>query len=43
MENFNHQVKVTRGVLEEECSVMLSSFFKELREKKKQQKTSSCR
>lgn len=38
MEGFNHQVKVTRGVLEEECSQMLSSFFKELREKKKLKK-----
>ncbi len=33
---FNHQVKITRGVLEEECSGMLSSFFSRLREKKKQ-------
>ena len=39
MQEFNHQVDVTRGVLEEECSEMLSAFFKELRriqtEKKK--------
>ena len=39
MEQFNHQVEVTRGVLQEECSQMLSGFFKELREIKKQQKT----
>ena len=32
MEQFNHQVEVTRGVLQEECSQMLSGFFKELRE-----------
>lgn len=38
MEGFNHKVTVTRGVLEEECSFMLSDFFRELREKKKQQK-----
>ena len=38
MEQFNHQVEVTRGVLEEECSQMLSGFFKELREIKKAQK-----
>lgn len=38
MEGFNHKVTVTRGVLEEECSFMLSEFFRELREKKKQQK-----
>lgn len=33
-ERFNHQVEVTRGVLEEECSMMLTTFFKELRKKK---------
>ena len=31
MQEFNHQVKVTRGVLEEECSTMLTQFFKDLR------------
>ena len=35
MEGFNHKVKVEKGVLEEECSQMLSDFFKTLREKKK--------
>ena len=35
VEGFNHKVKITRGVLEEECSTMLSDFFKELREKEK--------
>ena len=38
VEGFNHQVKTIRGVLQEECSAMLSDFFKELREKKKQRK-----
>jgi len=38
MDGFNHKVKVTRGVLEEECSVMLSDFFRELREEKKRKK-----
>lgn len=38
MEQFNHQVEVTRGVLQEECSQMLSGFFIELREIKKRQK-----
>lgn len=33
MEEFNHQVEVERNVLEEECSAMLTSFFKELRTK----------
>ena len=32
---FNHQVEITRGVLEEECSSMLSSFFRRLRENKR--------
>lgn len=37
MEQFNHQVEVQRGVLEEECSALLTNFFKELREEKKLQ------
>ena len=28
VEGFNHQVKTTRGVLQEECSTMLSDFFR---------------
>ena len=35
MEEFNHQVKITEGVLEEECSTMLSDFFRKLRDNKK--------
>ena len=35
MAEFNHQVELEKGVLEEECSAMLSQFFRELREKKK--------
>ena len=31
---FNHQVEITSGVLETECAQILSSFFKDLREKK---------
>lgn len=31
MPEFNHQVQVTRGVLEEECSAILKQFFKDLR------------
>ena len=34
MEQFNHRCEVTRGVLEEECSTMPSSFFKQLRQEK---------
>lgn len=37
MKQFNHQVEVERGVLQEECSALLSNFFKELREEKKSQ------
>ena len=32
---FNHQVHTIKGILEEECSQMLTTFFKELRIKKK--------
>ena len=35
MPAFNHQVHTIRGILEEECSQMLTTFFKELRIKKK--------
>lgn len=38
MEEFNHQVEIERGVLEEECSQMLTSFFKDLRKRLKVQK-----
>lgn len=34
MKEFNHQVEITGGVLGEECSQMLSDFFRELRKKK---------
>ena len=33
-DRFNHKAEVIRGVLEEECSKMMSDFFKELRAKK---------
>lgn len=33
--HFNHQVNVTAGVLEQQCSTILRNFFKELRQKKK--------
>lgn len=38
MPQFNHQVKVTRGILENECSQMLKTFFEELRIRNKQEK-----
>ena len=34
-DRFNHKVDVTEGVLQEECSAMLSGFFQELRAGKK--------
>ena len=41
IEQFNHQVDVVYDILKEECSVMLSDFFRDLREKKKQMKAKS--
>ena len=43
MPQFNHQVSVTRGVLKEECSNMLTVFFRNLRERKKmERRDGSC-
>ena len=41
MPQFNHQVHVKRGVLEEACSSLLTSFFKELRIRNKEEKEAS--
>ena len=38
MPEFNHQVKVVRGVREEECSQILKDFFKDLRLRLKEEK-----
>ena len=38
-ERFNHRVAVTQGVLAQECTELLSGFFKELRAGKKLRKT----
>jgi tRNA(adenine34) deaminase len=38
MPEFNHQVEVVKGVLENECSEMLTRFFKELRLRNKLEK-----
>ncbi|UAL52349.1 MULTISPECIES: tRNA adenosine(34) deaminase TadA [Metabacillus] len=38
---FNHQVEVAKGILEEECGLMLSDFFRDLRKQKKAEKASS--
>lgn len=40
MQQFNHQVEIEKGILEEACTSLLTSFFKELREQKKQKKES---
>lgn len=34
MDAFNHQVELETGVLEEECSLLMKNFFKELRKAK---------
>ena len=34
-DGLNHQVEVTKGVVAEECSGLMTSFFRELRKKKK--------
>lgn len=38
MKEFNHQVEIEKGILEDECSRMLTDFFEELRIKNKQEK-----
>jgi tRNA(adenine34) deaminase len=39
MEEFNHQVEMTAGVLEKECTGILQDFFKELRIRNKKEKS----
>lgn len=39
MKEFNHQVIVRRGILEAECSNLLTTFFKELRIRNKESRT----
>jgi len=38
VDEFNHQVEIEQGVLEEECSGMLTDFFKSLRKRVKVKK-----
>ena len=38
MEEFNHQAIVRRGILENECSQILKEFFKDLRQRNKEEK-----
>lgn len=35
MDTFNHQVEIKQGIMEKECTNILQSFFKGLREEKK--------
>ena len=35
---FNHQVEITAGVLQQECSELLSSFFTDLRQRLREEK-----
>jgi tRNA(adenine34) deaminase len=37
-ERFNHQSELTAGILEDECSQLLSNFFRGIRERKKLEK-----
>ena len=37
MEKFNHRVETERGILEDECSALMSEFFANLRARKKAQ------
>jgi len=41
MEQFNHQTELTEGVLKEECSALMSGFFRDLRERLKKEKQQS--
>lgn len=40
LKGLNHQAEFLHGILEEECSVMLKQFFRELREQKQKKKES---
>ena len=37
-ERFNHQCEVVSGVMEEECGMLLTNFFRELRNRRKEKK-----
>ncbi len=43
MEEFNHQVELTTGVMEEECKNVLQDFFVKLRERNRMEKESRRR
>ena len=39
---FNHQVEVETGVMQEECTEILQKFFKELRQRNKMRKKAAA-
>ncbi len=41
MQGFNHRVQVEKGVLEDACSNMMSTFFRQLREERQREKAKS--
>ncbi len=43
MDGFNHRVAIRRGVLEQECSSMMSTFFRELRREAREKKQEGAR
>ena len=42
MDEFNHKVRITTGVLGEECSLLLTDFFERLRIRNKAEKKGIC-
>ncbi|MDO5411192.1 MAG: tRNA adenosine(34) deaminase TadA [Lachnospiraceae bacterium] len=42
MQEFNHQVEITENICQEECSMLLKNFFKELRKRLKEEKRSGA-
>lgn len=41
VKEFNHQAELVTGVLKEECSALMTGFFRELRERKKAERKGS--
>ena len=42
MKEFNHRAELETGILEEECSALMTGFFRELRERKKMRKKAAA-
>ena len=43
MKEFNHQVEITRGVLKDDCSEILQTFFRQMRAREAENRTASGR